>query len=395
MNAEQIIEHLLVLDGFTKGYDRSSYEIQEAWLQKLQVVRNMNLSEAEDVLMGILEEPHLDPELWGASYGLVETVLERLMEVDMDRAIAIAKKMDIAKEESGPFGDNAMLLVIPSILSIKNPEAAIRFLQEHNFDHNNPNTFKTMINIGHHAAKKGPEALLALESLIGTSTVNSSLEYMPAEHCKAFADRWYAFDQDDCENKYHVRSVLESWSRLAPAEAIEWYRSKPELGKDLQLSFSMINIILHHDEAQGLDFAEGEFQGSAPKARRLFTFAVNSHMEPELWVKLAERMPEDAKPRHEEFMEHLSWKASYGPRAIAAAARCYDDDTLRYQHLKTTLTHSGSGDSRNHHWTPKAIADARKQLKAVSLSDEQRGEILELFDKVAAMPVSPDPFARP
>jgi len=372
MSAAEVIKHLLALDAIARDPSTTTSESSEATFEMHKVVQAMKLSEIEDVLMALREHPRLDPDNWVSAGGLAEALLGRLADHDMQRAVAVADRM-------------AGLSILADALSRKDPMAAAAFMREHGIMQRHQGI--AAINIGRFAAAQGPEALLLLEDVLGSNGIDDALDSIPKDLCKNFADHWYRLHQENPKSPYYIRSVMERWVRVEPDKALEWYRSKPDLSDDVQLSYSMMNILLHADEKQGLDFAEAEFQQSPLKRHQLFGIAVNSYLEPEMWVKLAERMPKNAKPTLGDFSEHMRVGRAPGPDGIAAAARCIADNDMRYSYLISVLNSSKGWSSRPDGWKPAVVAKAREELESLLLTDEQRIQVLKLYDEVASKPL--------
>lgn len=297
------------------------------------------------------------------------------MEFDPDGAISWARA-------------NGSLSVIAQILTRRDPMAAVSFIRDNGvgIDEN----IAANLNLGRFAVEQGPHELLALEDVLGKRGISDALELIPQGQCEAFADAWYNRLESGPSDPYDLRRILERWGNLAPHEMLLWYRSRPNLGKDVQFVYGLMSSLLGNREETGLDFAEAEFERAPDMRRELFTLAVNSNLAPELWRKLAERLPDDAKPTIFEFSEHLRIGRAPAPECIVAASQCMADAEQRFNYLKGVLQSSKDWASQERGWTRSAIEDARDELQTLELDSEHRTNIIELYDEVVAAAASRD-----
>lgn len=237
-------------------------------------------------------------------------------------------------------------------------------------------------NIGFSAAQTGPQELLNLKDVLGESGINDALKSIPLEQCESFAVEWLKRRESGASENSDLSAVLVRWGALAPDDMVNWYRVHSDLREDEQLVFSLMSSLLGLDLKMGLKFAEVEFKRNPTQGRRLFMFEVNSFSDPDVWVKLAERLPDEAKPRHIEFSEHWRFGRVPGPRGISAAAQCIADPEQRSAYLKNVLKNSLDWPSNDQSWTGPEAQAARNVLENLEISDFQCMEILERFDKV-------------
>lgn len=372
MDAQEILQRLLSLDGVAEDPRRSPREMHEAKSRMHEIVREMRQEEVEKLLSIIIERSDLDPRIGNLAEGFTDTLLERLVDMDLGVATSWAKT-------------TGFMSVIAAILSRRDPMKAVSFVREHGLKIDETSLFAQ--NIGQYAVEVGPDELIALEDVLGERGINQALEFIPHRQCESFADAWYRRIEEGLSVHYDLGRVLQRWGGLAPLKMVSWYQARPHLGGDVQFVYGLLSTLLHAREQVGLDFAEAEFT-RVPKMRRmLFTIAVNSIFVPDLWYKLAERLPADAKPTIDAFSDHLRPGRAPGPEGIVIASMCIDDAEQRYNYLKTTLKNSGwanDGHNRSQH----TIRDARTKLENLSLEPSQLSEMLELYDRVAAAALS-------
>jgi hypothetical protein len=373
MAAPELLQRLLFLNGHLDDPRRSPQEMHEAISQMHELVREMRLEEVEELLSSMIEREQRDPWGWLIAPGLAEMLLERLVDADLGAAVAWARAND-------------KLSAIAGILSRRDPMAAASFIRSEGVATEGNSI--AALNIGRFAAELGPVELLALEEVLGERGISRALEFIPPGQCESFADAWYAGLKSGEKSPHDLGRILERWAEFAPQEMVSWYRSRPGLGEEIQFVYGLMSALLGSREDVGLDFAEAEFRRSPKMSRMLFTFAVNSRHEPELWLKLAERLPADSKPGIDHFSEHLRPGFAPGPEGIVAAAWCIESAEERYHYLKRALPNSSAWANDTGDFSQNAVQSARGKLESLPLEAAQLTEILDLYDQVAAAAAS-------
>lgn len=376
MDSGGLLDRLVELNNAANDPARSPREMHAAMYRMHMLVQNMRREEVAGVLSGMMRRPALDPKTWTFASGLAEMLLERLMDTDADAAISWAKS-------------NGSLSMIAGILSRRNPYEAAAFLRKQGLKIQEQPSIAGF-NIGRYAMDLGPDDLLSFEDVLGEAGIDQALQSIPPGQCEKFAERWLERMESGL-NDNRLRTVLERWGTVNPQKMILWYHDHPNLAKDVQFVSGLMSTLLDKHEEVGLDFAEVEFKRSPQQGRRLFTIAVNSNHDPEVWIKLAARLPDDAKPTVNEFPEHLRIGRAPDPKGIVMAAECISDPEQRFNYLKRVLTNSKDWASKERGWSEECIQESRKKLEVSRLDAPQRNEMLDLFDRVAADALSRNP----
>jgi hypothetical protein len=167
---------------------------------------------------------------------------------------------------------------------------------------------------------------------------------------------------------------------------VAWYRANAdaEWKADENAVYGLMESLLAQHPREGLAFAKEEFARSSTLARRMFLLAVNSFsIAPDLWDDLAALMPPDVAPDMDYFSEHFRIGRNPGPERIVAAAKCLRDPEMRLAYLRRVLRDGGSGWVRAAQYPSSEIQNARGEIAGLDLTDRDREEILELFDRAS------------
>lgn len=373
MSVEEIIARLTELDPESRYMEILEEEYFERALQMHHLVRHVPEERIESLLDALYIKEHDGLLLNVLGIRVAETLIERLMGIDSERAIHWARATE----------SKDVMETLVRLMAQQEPATAVAFIRSEGLV---KGEWGRDLNILNYAVALGPAGLLAMEDVIGKGRLLDALKKAPAGLCSQYADVWLSRTAKDSSEADNLRHLLKRWGGFEPGAVVAWYQAKlpDELRNKPEMAYSVMESMIESDPERALEFVGAEFEKSPAIVNRLFGMAIRNHLDPELWDDLAERFPAGFEPRMEHFRELIGIKGVPYPGLVLGGARCFKDPARRMEFLRTALeTAAWKGRLVTAEKPAQEIERARTGLEEMEFSPADREEVFRLFEAAA------------